>query len=125
LSRLDDLSAHAVELLKQLLSSLAGKEKVSEVLQELGNGKVIEEANQVSLYKAADIAESSAQGEARGAKVNPKPYYHRCLSKGHVKEECSVVLVCEICSSQTHQKPRCPLQKKSEQGICYDMRSCR
>jgi hypothetical protein len=45
--------------------------------------------------------------------VNHKTYCHRCLSKGHVKEECTVVLVCEICSSQTHLKPRCPLQKKA------------
>jgi hypothetical protein len=61
--------------------------------------KVIEEANQVALDKATDIAESSAQGQAMGAKASPKAYCHICLSKGHAKEECSVVLVCEVCSS--------------------------
>jgi hypothetical protein len=63
--------------------------------------------------KATDMAESSSQGGARGIKVNRKPYYHRWLSKGHIKEDCVTLLVCDICSSQTHLMPRCPLQKKS------------
>jgi hypothetical protein len=56
---LDDLSTPIAELLKQLLSSLAAKGKGSEVLQESGNMRVIEEANQVPLDKTADIVESS------------------------------------------------------------------
>jgi hypothetical protein len=63
--------------------------------------------------KNAEMVESSGEGEARAMKGNIKPYCHRCLAKGHVKEECAVVLVCDICSSQSHLKHRCPLQKKA------------
>jgi hypothetical protein len=42
-----------------------------------------------------------------------KSYCHRCLSKGHVKCDCVVVLACDICSSHSHLKPRCPLHKKA------------
>jgi DNA-binding protein YbaB len=64
--------------------------------------KAIEKVNQVIQDKATDIAESSVQGEAKGngVKVNLKPYCHRCLSKGNIKEDCTVLLVCDICSSQ-------------------------
>jgi hypothetical protein len=63
--------------------------------------------------KVIELCESSAQGEARGHKVNNKPYYHHCLSKGHVKEECVTPLSCDIYASLTHLKSRCSLQKKA------------
>jgi hypothetical protein len=63
--------------------------------------------------KVIEMGESSAQGEARAYKVSSKPYCHRCLSKGHVKENCVAPLSYDICSGLTHLKPRCPLQKKA------------
>jgi hypothetical protein len=61
------------------------------------------------LEKVHQVGESLAQGEARGIKLPIKPYCHRCLSKGHLKEECVTPLACEICASTTHLKLRCPL----------------
>jgi hypothetical protein len=67
----------------------------------------------IVLEKNSELAESSAQGEVRAFKGINKPYCHRCLSKGHVKEDCVALLVCDICSSQSHLKPHCLLQKKA------------
>jgi hypothetical protein len=66
LSEIGSLSAPAAELLKQLLSIMAGKEKVTEDVHALGNMKALKKVNQVMQDKAMDIAESWSQGEARG-----------------------------------------------------------
>jgi hypothetical protein len=58
--------------------------------------------------------ESSAQGEAQGNNVNNNPYCYRCLNRGHPKEECGVVLFCDISESAAHVKGRCPLLKKAK-----------
>jgi uncharacterized 2Fe-2S/4Fe-4S cluster protein (DUF4445 family) len=36
------------------------------------------------------------------------------LNRGHQKEECIVVLSCDICESVVHAKGRCPLLKKAK-----------
>jgi hypothetical protein len=105
------LPPSATGLLKQLLASMANKDNPKIVAQMVENdldcdGACIPE-------KVVKMGESSAQGEARGSKVPNKPYYHCCLSKGHVKEDCVTPLSCEICTSLTHLKLRCPLQKKA------------
>jgi hypothetical protein len=51
-----------------------------------------------------EIAESLAQGEARGLALNSGSYCYRCLTRGHPKEECPVNLFCEICESSAHVK---------------------
>jgi hypothetical protein len=63
---------------------------------------------------AKDIAESSAQGQARGNNVTNGPYRYHFLTRGHPKEECSIALFCEICESATHVRGRCTLLKKAK-----------
>jgi hypothetical protein len=42
------------------------------------------------------------------------PYCYRCLTRGHLKEECTVNLFCDICESAAHVKGHCPLLKKAK-----------
>ncbi|TVU46458.1 hypothetical protein EJB05_05998, partial [Eragrostis curvula] len=56
------------------------------------------------------IPESSAQGAARGAAGKTKaPYCYRCLTKGHVIDDCHTDVHCDICESDEHSTTRCPL----------------
>jgi hypothetical protein len=110
---ISSLPASVVELLRQLLGSMARKKKGLEEAHAGKSGKAKELESVKVVEKNAEMVESLGQGEARAMKGNIKPYCHRCLAKGHVKEECAVVLVCDICSSQSHLKHRCPLQKKA------------
>jgi hypothetical protein len=107
------LPTSAIDLLKQLLASVAGKEegKPNSTLPQKPSttDKVAVKPDN----KPKDTTESSTQGEARGNKVTAKPYCHRCLTKGHCKEECVTPLVCDICTSHTHIKSGCPLYKKA------------
>jgi hypothetical protein len=82
------LLASAIELLKQLLASVAGKEGAKSTQQQPECPGVIDKLPTELNTKTKDVAESSVQREARGNKVNAKPYYHWCLTKGHYKEEC-------------------------------------
>jgi hypothetical protein len=107
------MSASTTGLLRQLLMSMVGKEKIREEGQIGENMKAKEKEVAIVLEKNTEIVESSAQGEARAIKGINKPYCHRCLSKGHVKEDCAALPICDICSSQSHLKPRCLLQKKA------------
>jgi hypothetical protein len=105
------LPPSTVGLLKRLLASMANKDipKIAAQMVEDAldcDGACIPE-------KVIEMGESFAQGEASASKVPNKPYCHRCMSKGHVKEDCVTPLPCEICTSLTHLKPRCPLQKKA------------
>jgi hypothetical protein len=68
LSEIGGLSAPTTELLKRLLSTMVGKEKITEDVHALGNMKALEKVNQVMQDKATDIAESWSQGEARGSR---------------------------------------------------------
>jgi hypothetical protein len=110
---INGLPASTAGLLKQLLASMANKEVSKEEFQTVVGAKLDEKEVLVLPEKKHEVGESSAQGEARGQKVPNKPYYHRCLSKGHAKEECVTPLACDICASLSHLKPRCPLQKEA------------
>jgi hypothetical protein len=107
------LHVSAARLLKQLLASMVGKEMGRDEVQASETGKAEEKESARLPKKKIELVETSAQGKARASKGIIKPYRHRCLSKGHAKEECVVVLTCDICSSQSHLKPRCSLQKKA------------
>jgi hypothetical protein len=61
-----------------------------------------------------DMPESSAQGEARAMSRTNGPHCYRCLTRGHLKEECTVTLFCDICECVTHVKGRCPLLKNAK-----------
>jgi hypothetical protein len=108
------LPPSAAGLLKQLLASMADKEgpKVEKQAMVV-DAKINENESSVLPEKSHELGESSAQGEARNLKVINKPYCHRCLSKGHVKEDCTTPLACDICTSLSHLKQMCPLQKKA------------
>jgi hypothetical protein len=106
------MPASTAGLLRQLLVSMDGKEKIREEAQTGENAKA-EEEDGIVLKKNTEIVESSAQGETSAIKGINKPYCHRCFSKGHVKEDCAALPVYDICSSQSHLKPRCLLQKKA------------
>jgi hypothetical protein len=100
-------------LLKQLLASMAGTESIKDDGHAGESAQANEKESAIPTEKHIEFVESSAQWEARALKASTKPYCDKCLSKGHVKEECSALLAYKICSSQTHLKPRCPLQKKA------------
>jgi hypothetical protein len=92
-----------------------GKSHVPEVIEEMEEqAKVSEKAKIQMEGPGKDIAESSAQGEARGIALNSGPYCYRCLTRGHPKEECFMNLFYEICESAAHVKGRCPLLKKGK-----------
>jgi hypothetical protein len=61
-----------------------------------------------------DIAESSAQGQARGTKVTNDPYCYRFLTRGHPKQESIMTSFCDICECVADFKGRCPLLKKAK-----------
>jgi hypothetical protein len=107
------LPASAAGLLKQLLASMGGKAVIKDEAHAVESAPVKENECAILPEKGTELVESFVQGEARGLKIINKSYCQRCLSKGHVKEECVALLVCDICSSQTHLKPRCPLQNKA------------
>jgi hypothetical protein len=68
------LPASAVGLLRQLLVSMARKEKVREDAQIGENVKAKEKEVSIVLEENIDIVESSAQVEARAIKGINKPY---------------------------------------------------
>jgi hypothetical protein len=75
---------------------------------------VCEEEVKETKMPPKDLAESSAQGAARGMSNNPGLYCYHCLTRGHPKEECSVTLFCDICESTTHVKGQCLILKKAK-----------
>jgi hypothetical protein len=101
----------AAGLLKQLLASMANKDDPKIAAQMVENA--LDRDGACIPKKVIEMGESSTQGEARASKVPNKPYCHYCLSKRDVKEDCVTPLSCEICTSLTHLKLRCPLQKKA------------
>jgi hypothetical protein len=80
-------------LFQQFLETMSKKEEVKEdqshgVKADQKDGEVEEKEKHMK-----DIPESSAQGEARGMmNGSGGPYYYRCLTRGHLKEECTVNL---------------------------------
>jgi hypothetical protein len=87
---------------------------VPEVIEEKVEQANVGEKSKVQMeVPVKEIAESSAQGEARGINQNSGSYYYRCLTHGQPKEECFVTMFCEICESASHVKGRCPLLKKT------------
>jgi hypothetical protein len=102
-------------LFQQFLETMSKKEEVKEdqshgVKADQKDGEVEEKEKHMK-----DIPESSAQGEARGMmNGSGGPYYYRCLTRGHLKEECTVNLFCDICESAAHVKGHCPLLKKAK-----------
>jgi hypothetical protein len=79
---------------------------VEKAMPELAKGE--------SAMPKKDVAESSAQGEARGNNINNIPCCYHCLNHGHPTEECTTVLSCVICESASHVKAWCPLLKKAK-----------
>jgi hypothetical protein len=73
-----------------------------------------EKAKAVKEAPKKDVAESSAQGEARGTNTANAPRCYRCLNRGHAKDDCTATLLCDICESPAHVKGRCPLLKKAK-----------
>jgi hypothetical protein len=96
----------AMFLLQQLLAAIADKGKATDIETEVNKGEKGTELK-------ADVQESSAQGEARkNVDINNPPYWYRCSSRGHPKEECVAQLLCEVCDSNTYIKAHCPVYKK-------------
>jgi hypothetical protein len=90
------IPANMVVLFQQFLASIANKDET----KGSGNQEMKEDkAEKSKLEKeesAKEIAESSAQGEARGNNATTNPYCYRCLTRGHPKEECDVHLFCDV-----------------------------
>jgi hypothetical protein len=99
-------------LFQQFLASIANKEDSKGVAKQTVDVNVTEK-QKLEKESSKDVAESSAQGEARGNHVNNSPYCYRCLTRGHAKEECIVSLFCGICESTTHVKGRLPAAQES------------
>jgi hypothetical protein len=84
---ISNLATNAMLLVKQLLTTIAEKSSTE--------GKPTEEVEmkpkENNKTETHDVPESSAPGEARGTLgINKVPYCHRCLDRGHAKEECDV-----------------------------------
>jgi hypothetical protein len=102
-----------LSLFRQFLETMAKKEEAKN--DHSHEGKHNQKEKEVGEIEGKkDIPESSAQGEARGANGNGGPYCYRCLNRGHQKEECTVVLSCDICKSVVHAKGLCSLLKKAK-----------
>jgi hypothetical protein len=99
------LPASTAGLLRQLLVSMAGKEKIKEEVQTVKNAMAKEMEVAIVLEKNTEIGESLAQDKAREIKGINEPYCHRCLSKGHVKEDCAALPVYDIFLGHSHLKP--------------------
>jgi hypothetical protein len=95
---------------------MADKEDSKNETQMVESAKTTDRDGAGMSEKVIELGESSAQGEARGYKVPNKPYCHRCLSKGHVKEECVTPLLCDISASLTHLK-QIPTAEESNKGF--------
>jgi len=54
-----------------------------------------------------EAPESSAQAATRDSS-GKTPYCYRCLTKGHVREDCDAGMYCEICNCIVHLTSRCP-----------------
>jgi hypothetical protein len=109
-----NIPANMMELFHQFMDSIANKDKGKDVATQIADVTRIEKQNQVKEELPKEVAESSAQGEARGNNVIYTPYCYRCLTRGQAKEECQVQLFCDICESVSHAKGRCPLLKKAK-----------
>jgi hypothetical protein len=93
-----------LSLFQQLLAMMSKKEQVLDDHNlEVKNDPKEKETREKQGH-TKDILESSVQGEARGMTVNNAPYCYRCLTRGHPKEECVVILFCDICESAAHVK---------------------
>jgi hypothetical protein len=94
-----------LSLFQQFLETMSKKEEVKEdqshgVKADQKDREVEEKEKHMK-----DIPESSMQGEAR-VMMNGSggSYCYRCLTRGHLKEECTVNLFCDICESAAHVK---------------------
>lgn len=60
-----------------------------------------------------DMAACVVGGNKAKSKVDikgsGKPYCFRCLTKGHIMQDCSSKFYCEICESEDHIATRCPI----------------
>jgi hypothetical protein len=90
---LSALPANMVALFQQFLASIANKE---------GKGKSMSQTNEESVEKKKDenemplkdVAETSAQGEARGNNATNNPYFYCYLTQGAPKGRmCSVFVL--------------------------------
>ena len=54
-----------------------------------------------------EAPESSAQAATRDSS-GKTPYCYRCLTKGHVREDCDAEMYCDICDCIEHFTSRCP-----------------
>jgi hypothetical protein len=106
------MPANMLDLFHQFMASIANKEVAKENTAHPAEVMAIYKQKQENEEPAKDVAESSAQGAARGNNAMNIPCCYRCLTRGHNKEECNVQLFCDICESNALVKGRCPLLKK-------------
>jgi hypothetical protein len=111
------LPPQAVVLLQQALAALVGKQQQEE------KAKVAEP--KLDKKSETEIPESSAQGAVKAAANNVKPpYCYRCLSKGHEKVECVIVLYYENCESNDHVKRKVSVVSHGCQNVCSSVWLC-
>jgi hypothetical protein len=108
------IPANMLDLFHQFMASIANKEVAKENIAQPAEVMIIDKHKQEHEEPAKDVAESSTQGEARGNAAMNIPYCYRCLTRGHVTEECNILLFRDICESSAHVKGRCPLLKKAK-----------
>jgi hypothetical protein len=106
--------ANMVALFQQFLASMANKDETKGSSNQERKEDRAEKSKLEEEEPAKEVAESSAEGEARGINATNNPYCYSCLTRGHPKEECDVNLFCDVCESTTHVKCRCPLFKKAK-----------
>jgi hypothetical protein len=91
-----------LDLFQKFIESLSNKDVAKETNMSEKDMEVCEQERKEIKMSQKEIAESSAQGAARGLSTNTAPYCYRYLAQGHPKEECTVTLLCDICESVAH-----------------------
>jgi hypothetical protein len=104
--------ANLMILFQQFIDSMGNKEQTNKKDSQEETQDNGEKGKEAVDMPEKEVPKSSAQGEARGNTIVNPPYCYRCLMRGHPKEECSVVLFCEICESVAHVRGHCPLLRK-------------
>jgi hypothetical protein len=117
------LPANMMELFQRFVASISNKEKGKEVAAQPEEGMIHEKKKQDKEEILREVAESSAQGEARGNIMINAPYYYHCLTRGMRRR--SALCRCFVTFVKAALMSKLPAMQESEESVCHDMWICR
>lgn len=74
----------------------------------------------MELHKGEGSFQDNSDMQIDGVKIPPvgpkpngknKPLCFRCLTKGHVLTDCTAIISCDVCDSDSHVTKACPIVK--------------